>query len=194
MWSEIQRYKRTRLVFALILALAFSIGIISCSCTGRLRELALSAQHLAGRCTALPTGADSLPAYIQAACSACFIPMILCLVSYLFSFTVYSPPVAGAAVAVFSFCMGAICAETASPDIPYLLRAGLCIFLAEEVGRVGAHCACLGITLYRRSPANTRVLFSMPEVRRCTYVLCSSALSMFLFGCARILLTRLLVR
>ena len=192
MWSELKRYKRTRLIFAAILASAFAAGVISCSCTGGLHSLSLSAQRFAAKCVALPAATDGIGICIATALNACLIPVLLCLFSYLFGFTVYSPPVSGAAVAAFSFCMGAVCAATASPDIPYLLRALLCILLAEGVGRVGAHCAYLGITLLHRAPANARVLFTMPEVRRCTYVLCSAALSMFLLGLARIVLTLML--
>ena len=126
MWSELKRYKRTRLIFAAILASAFSAGVISCSCTGGLHSLSLSAQRFAAKCVALPAATDGIGICIATALTACLIPVLLCLFSYLFGFTVYSPPVSGAAVAAFSFCMGAVCAATASPDIPYLLRALLC--------------------------------------------------------------------
>ena len=123
MWSELKRYKRTRLIFAAILASAFAAGVISCSCTGGLHSLSLSAQRFAAKCVALPAATDGIGICIATALNACLIPVLLCLFSYLFGFTVYSPPVSGAAVAAFSFCMGAVCAATASPDIPYLLRA-----------------------------------------------------------------------
>ena len=192
MWNELQRYKRTRLIFSAILAVAFTAGVISCSCTGRLGELSLSAQRAAAQCVALPSDGDGVGGCIALALTACTAPVLLCIVSCLFGFTVYSPPIAGITVSAFAFCMGALCAGTASPDLPYLLRALLCILLAEEVGRVCAHCAYLGIVLLRRAPASARVLVTMPEVRRCTYVLCSASLSMFLLSLARILLTPML--
>ena len=192
MWSELKRYKRTRLIFAAILASAFAaggdillmhrrtsfavaFGAAFCDemrCTARRdRRNRHMYRHSAHRVSH------------SGAAVSLFVPIRL--------YRLFAAGIRRGCRGIFVLHGCCLCGDRLTRYPVSAARA--VVHTPRGGGRQGRRA--LRISRHHSTASRSReraVLFTMPEVRRCTYVLCSAALSMFLLGLARIVLTLML--